>query len=249
MHDGLVELTWKSGHISGSSAAYVEELYEEFLMDPLLISEQWREYFESLSAPNRDDHSDVSHAQIKKHFKALGKASRYARVPSNEGIVNSEHETKQVEVLLLISSYRVRGHQKAKLDPLGLMHRERVLDLELEFYNLSPVDYSTIFQTGSLFISKGKASLEEIIDILERIYCGSVGYEFMHIVNLEEKQWIQERIESNDGYPVFGKDVKRHLLERLSAAEGLEKHLDSKYPGSRRLMKLYNEPAHMVSRK
>ena len=234
MHDGLMGLTWKSGHISGSSAAYVEELYEEFLMDPLLISEQWREYFESLSAPNGDDHSDVSHAQIKKHFKALGKASRYARVPSNEEIVNSEHETKQVEVLLLISSYRVRGHQKAKLDPLGLMHRERVLDLELEFYNLSPVDYSTIFQTGSLFISKGKASLEEIIDILERIYCGSIGYEFMHIVNLEEKQWIQERIESNDGYPVFGKDVKRHLLERLSAAEGLEKHLDSKYPGTKR---------------
>ena len=234
MHDGLVELTWKSGHISGSSAAYVEELYEEFLTDPLLISEQWREYFESLSAPNRDDHSDVSHAQIKRHFKALGKASRYARVPSNEGIVKSEHETKQVKVLLLISSYRIRGHQKAKLDPLGLMHRERVLDLELEFYNLSPVDYSTIFQTGSLFISKGKASLEEIIDILERIYCGSVGYEFMHIVNLEEKQWIQERIESNDGYPVFGKDVKRHFLERLSAAEGLEKHLDSKYPGTKR---------------
>ena len=234
MHDGLMELMWKSGHISGSSAAYVEELYEEFLTDPLSISEQWREYFESLSASNGDDHSDVSHAQIKKRFKVLGQSSRYARVLSNEEIVNSEHESKQVEVLLLISSYRVRGHQKAKLDPLGLMHRERVLDLELEFYNLSPIDYSTIFQTGSLFISKGKASLREIIDILERIYCGSIGYEFMHIVNLEEKQWIQERIESNDGYPVFGKDVKRHLLERLSAAEGLEKHLDSKYPGTKR---------------
>ena len=200
MHDGLMELMWKSGHISGSSAAYVEELYEEFLTDPLSISEQWREYFESLSASNGDDHSDVSHAQIKKRFKVLGQSSRYARVLSNEEIVNSEHESKQVEVLLLISSYRVRGHQKAKLDPLGLMHRERVLDLELEFYNLSPIDYSTIFQTGSLFISKGKASLREIIDILERIYCGSIGYEFMHIVNLEEKQWIQERIESNDGY-------------------------------------------------
>ena len=234
MHDGLMELMWKSGHISGSSAAYVEELYEEFLTDPLSISEQWRKYFESLSASNGDDHSDVSHAQIKKYFKVLGKASRYARVLSNEEIVNSEHESKQVEVLLLISSYRVRGHQKAKLDPLGLMPRERVLDLELEFYNLSPIDYSTIFQTGSLLISKGKASLREIIDILERIYCSSIGYEFMHIVNLEEKQWIQERIESNDGYPVFSKDVKRHLLERLSAAEGLEKHLDSKYPGTKR---------------
>ena len=73
MQNGLMELMWKSGHISGSSAAYVEELYEEFLMDPLLISEQWRKYFESLSAPNGDDHSDVSHAQIKKQFKVLGK--------------------------------------------------------------------------------------------------------------------------------------------------------------------------------
>ena len=234
MHDGLMELMWKSGHISGSSAAYVEELYEEFLTDPLSISEQWREYFESLSASNGDDHPEVSHAQIKKHFKVLGKASRYARVLSNDKIVDSEHESKQVQVLLLISSYRIRGHQKAKLDPLGLMYRERVLDLELEFYNFSPIDYSTIFQTGSLFISKGKASLKEIIDILERIYCCSVGYEFMHIVNLEEKQWIQERIESNDGHPVFSIDVKRHLLERLSAAEGLEKHLDSKYPGTKR---------------
>ena len=80
----------------------------------------------------------------------------------------------------------MRGHQKANLDPLGIMHRERVLDLELEFHDLSPIDTSTIFQTGSLFISKAKAPLREIIEILENIYCSSIGYEFMHIVNLEE---------------------------------------------------------------
>ena len=107
-------------------------------------------------------------------------------------------------------------------------------DLELEFHDLSPVDFSTVFQTGSLFVSKQKATLREMVDTLERIYCGSVGYEFMHIVNLEEKQWIQQRIESNDGYPTFENEVKRHLLERLTAAEGLEKHLDSKYPGTKR---------------
>ena len=234
MQDGLMELMRKSGHISGSNAAYVEELYEEFLTDPLSISEQWRDFFKSLSAPEEEAYSDVSHSEIKKHFEALGKVSRHARVLSNEEIVNSEHESKQVEVLLLISSYRVRGHQKAKLDPLALMYRERVRDLDLEFYNLSPIDHSTIFQTGPLFISRRKASLKAIIDILEKIYCSSIGYEFMHIVNLEEKQWILERIESNDGQPAFKKDVKRHLLERLSAAEGLEKHLDSKYPGAKR---------------
>ncbi len=223
-----------TGHLSGSNAAYVEELYENFLSDAESVPEQWKEFFQSLTAANDEARPDVSHAAIENQYRALGKLSRFAPVLSNDAVVNSEHESKQVQVLQLISSYRVRGHQKADLDPLSLMYRERVPDLELEFHQLSPIDFSTVFQTGSLFISKDRAPLREIVDSLERIYCDSIGYEFMHIVNLEEKQWIQQRIESNDGYPVYENEVKRHLLERLSAAEGLEKHLDSKYPGTKR---------------
>jgi len=234
MHDSIMELMWSTGHLSGSNAAYVEELYESFLNDKESVPEEWRQFFESLPASNGNDSGDVSHSRIRKEFEALGKKSRFAPVLSNEDIVNSEHEHKQVNVMLLISSYRVRGHQKANLDPLGIMHRERVPDLELEFHDLSPLDYNTVFQTGSLFINKEKATLRELVDTLERIYCNSVGYEFMHIVNLEEKQWIQQRIESSHGFPEFPDDVKRHLLERLTAAEGLEKHLDSKYPGTKR---------------
>ncbi len=234
MQDNLMEIMWSTGHLSGSNAEYVEELYEQFLSDPDSIPKQWRDFFESLPAENGSSASEVSHAKIKKDFEALGKVSRYKQVLSNDAVINSEHERKQVQVLQLISSYRVRGHQKAKLDPLSIMYRERVPDLELEFHDLSPIDVSTVFQTGSLFISKDKAPLRDIVDTLERIYCNSIGYEFMHIVNLEEKQWIQQRIESNDGFPVFENDVKRHLLERLTAAEGLEKHLDSKYPGTKR---------------
>lgn len=234
MQDSLMDIMWSTGHLSGSNAEYVEELYENYLSDPDSIPQQWRDFFDSLPAATDDAQADVSHSEIRNDFRALGKVSRYAQVLSNDAVVNSVHESKQVQVLLLISSYRVRGHQKALLDPLGIMHRERVPDLELEFHDLSPIDSSTIFQTGSLFISKQKATLKEIVDTLERIYCNSIGYEFMHIVNLEEKQWIQQRIESHDGYPVFENDVKRHLLERLIAAEGLEKHLDSKYPGTKR---------------
>ncbi len=234
MHDSLMEAMWSTGHLSGANAEYVEELYERFLTDPDSVPTEWKQFFESLPSENGNGQRDVSHAEIRKDFKALAKVSRYAQVFSNEDIVDSEHEHKQVDVLQLISSYRVRGHQKALLDPLGLMYRERVPDLELEFHELSPIDLSTVFQTGSLFISKDKAPLREIVEILERIYCSSVGYEFMHIVNLEEKQWIQQRIESNDGHPVYENDVKKHLLERLTAAEGLEKHLDSKYPGTKR---------------
>ena len=234
MHDNLMEIMWSTGHLSGSNAEYVEGLYEQYLSEPSSIPQQWRDFFQSLPAANGSNAQEVSHAEIKKDFEALGKVSRYKQVLSNDAVVNSEHESKQVQVLQLISSYRVRGHQKARLDPLSLMHRERVPDLQLEFHDLSPIDSSTIFQTGSLFINKNKTPLRDIVETLERIYCGSIGYEFMHIVNLEEKQWIQQRIESNDGYLVFEKDVKQHLLERLTAAEGLEKHLDSKYPGTKR---------------
>ena len=235
MQENVMELMWSTGHLSGSNAEYVEELYESFLSDPDSVPEQWRSFFESLPSPDgRGATQDASHADIKRDFKTLSKVSRYAPVLSNEAVINSEHESKQVHVLQLISSYRVRGHQKANLDPLGIMHRERVPDLELEFHDLSQIDSSTVFQTGSLFISKETAPLRDILDTLERIYCSSVGYEYMHIVNLEEKQWIQQRIEGNDGYPTFENEVKRHLLERLTAAEGLEKHLDSKYPGTKR---------------
>ena len=231
MQDNFMERMLKTGHLSGSNAAYVEELYEQFLSDKLSVPEEWQIFFESLSDSTT---SDISHAAIKRDFVNLGKVSRYKQILNNDAVVNSEHESKQVQVLQLISSYRVRGHQKANLDPLGIMHRERVLDLELEFHDLSPIDTSTVFQTGSLFISKAKAPLREIIEILENIYCSSIGYEFMHIVNLEEKQWIQRQIESNDGSPIIENDVRLHLLERLTAAEGLEKHLDAKYPGTKR---------------
>ncbi|HAT28332.1 MAG TPA: 2-oxoglutarate dehydrogenase E1 component [Gammaproteobacteria bacterium] len=234
MQDSMMEVLWSSGHLSGSNASYVEDLYEDFLSDPDSTPQQWRDFFESLPAATGDTRKDISHAEIRNDFRALGKVSRYQQVLSNDAVVNSEHEGKQVQVLLLISSYRVRGHQKALLDPLSIMPRQRVPDLELEFHDLSPIDYSTIFQTGSLFISKARAQLREIVDTLERIYCNSIGYEFMHIVNLEEKQWIQQRIESKDGKPIFELDVKRHLLERLTAAEGIEKHLDAKYPGTKR---------------
>ena len=225
---------WDSGHLSGANAEYVEALYESYLEDPASVPDQWSVFFAELPAGSANGKGDVSHARIQQDFKTLGKRSRYTPLLSNDAIVNSEHESKQVQVMQLISSYRVRGHQKAALDPLGLMHRERVADLELEFHGLGPLDSSTVFQTGSLFISKDKAPLGEIIENLERIYCSAVGYEFMHIVNLEEKQWIEQRIESNDGISNFGADIKTHLLERLTAAEGLEKHLDSKYPGTKR---------------
>ncbi len=234
MQESIMEHMWKTGHLSGGNASYVEQIYDQFLQDPGSVPQEWRNYFESLPQISDSRESDISHLEIQKYFKELGKTSRFKPLLSDDAVVNSEHENKQVQVLHLISSYRVRGHQKARLDPLNLMRREQVPDLQLDFHGLSPVDYSTVFQTGSLFIKKDKATLRELVEVLERIYCGSIGYEFMHIVDLSEKQWIQKRIEAHLGNPDFPSEVKKHLLERLTAAEGLEKHLDSKYPGTKR---------------
>lgn len=234
MHDSIMELMWSTSHLSGGNAEYVEQLYDQYLEDPQQVSDEWRQHFDNL--PRIDDHNgeDVSHRQIVEYFRRLGKNSRFMPVLSDDVVIASEHENKQVQVLHLISSYRVRGHQKAALDPLSLMHREQVPDLSLDFHGLSQADFSTVFQTGSLNINRDTASLREIVDSLEKIYCGSIGYEFMHIVDLAQKQWLQKRIEPKLGEPGFTAEVKRHLLERLSAAEGLEKHLDSKYPGTKR---------------
>ncbi|MDT8428843.1 MAG: 2-oxoglutarate dehydrogenase E1 component [Pseudomonadales bacterium] len=234
MHDSIMQLMWSTGHLSGGNAPYVEGLYDQFLKNPDHVPEEWRKFFESLPGNSKGSKVEIPHSEVQDYFRKISKNSRFMPVLSDDVVVNSEHENKQVQVLHLISSYRVRGHQKARLDPLNLMHREQVPDLELDFHGLSPVDYSTVFQTGSLFINRDTAPLGDIIEILEKIYCSSIGYEFMHIVNLTEKQWIQKRIESKGGNPDFPDEVKKHLLERLSAAEGLEKHLDSKYPGTKR---------------
>ena len=233
MQQSVMEKLWSTGHLSGSNAEYVDGLYESFLSNPASVPDEWRDFFSSLP-PGNGGVIEISHSRIRDDFRKLGKVSRYTQVLSNDAVVNSEHEQKQVQVLELISSYRERGHQKASLDPLGLMPRVRVPDLEIEFHDLSPIDYSTIFQTGTLFISNPRDHLRNLIDTLERIYCGSIGYEYMHIVNLAEKQWIQQVIECHDGYLQFSNEEKKHLLERLTAAEGLEKHLDGKYPGTKR---------------
>ncbi len=237
MQDSIMEHFWSSSHISGGNAAYVEELYDTYLHNPNAVSEEWRNYFDQLPRISGVLTQDTPHSVIRAQFEQLGKSRARTLVAASaagSGSVSAEHERKQVKVLQLISSYRFRGHQKAQLDPLGLMTREPVPDLELSFHGLTNADLDTQFNTGNLFIGKEEASLREIIEALEKTYCGHVGAEIMHITPLAEKQWLQQRLESVRSNPEFSKEQKLALLERLTAAEGLERHLDSKYPGTKR---------------
>lgn len=232
MQDSSMYRQWQSSHIGGSNAAYVDELYESYLTDPNSVPEDWRAYFEKLPS-NGAVESDVPHSAVREYF--LLEAKNKSRVQKvGAGAVSSEHERRQVRVLHLIAAYRNRGHQVAKLDPLGLMEREAVSDLELAHHGLSKADMDTVFQTGNLFIGKPEATLREIMDCLKGTYCSTVGCEYMHIVNTAEKRWLQQRLEGVRSHPQYGADIKSHILERLTAAEGLEKYLGSRYPGTKR---------------
>jgi 2-oxoglutarate dehydrogenase E1 component len=236
MQQSTMELLWRSSHIAGGNATYVEDLYESYLMDPNSVPEQWRGYFDTL--PRVDSEftqlQDVPHSTIREHFAQISKMRVRTEATVQHDSQATEYERKQVRVVQLISAYRQRGHQKAELDPLGIAEREHVPDLELGFHHLSEADFDTVFQTGSLHIGKADATLGEIVDAVERTYCKSIGAEFMHIVDTEERHWVMTRMESVRSAPDFGDKIRTTLLKRLIKAEGLEKSLGSKYPGTKR---------------
>lgn len=232
MQDSIMEQYWRTSHISGGNAAYVEELYDTYLHNPNAVPEEWRNYFDQLPRVNGVLTQDTPHSVVRAQFEQLGKTR--VRTVAADGGATSEHGQKQIKVLQLISSYRFRGHQHAKLDPLGIMQRDKVPDLDLGFHGLTNADLDTVFSTGSLFIGKEEAPLRDIVAALESTYCGNIGAEIMHITPLAEKQWLQQRLESVRSKPAFTTEQRLALLERLTAAEGLERHLDSKYPGTKR---------------
>ena len=232
MQESVMQRMWNSAHLSGGNAAYVEELYELYLHDPNAVPEEWRTYFQTLPADDSTA-TDVSHSTVRDHFVLLAKNQRRAQ-PVSAGSVSSEHEKKQVEVLRLIQAFRMRGHQGAQLDPLGLWKRTAPADLSINHYGLTNADLDTTFRAGDLFIGKEEASLREIVEALQKTYCRTIGAEFTHIVDSTQRNWFMQRLESVRGRPAYSADIQSHLLERVTAAEGLEKYLGTKYPGTKR---------------
>ncbi|HSP57687.1 MAG TPA: 2-oxoglutarate dehydrogenase E1 component [Halomonas sp.] len=232
MQQGIMELMWRSSHVSGGNAHYVEALFDQYLEDPDAVPEEWRHYFDQLPRPEGSPSHDVPLAPIRDEFYQLGRQRRSAQAATAS--VDSGENKKQVRVLQLINAYRFRGHQKADIDPLGLRSPTPVPDLDLSFHQLSKADLDSEFQTGSFFMGLDKAPLKEIVEALHQTYCRSIGCEIMHIVDTEEKRWLQQRFESVRSAPKYSDDVRKHVLERLTAAEGLETYLASKYPGTKR---------------
>ena len=224
---------WRSSPLAGGNAAYLEQLYEQFLHDPDSVPQAWRQYFENL--PRVDGVTqDIPHSIIREEFRKRARQLRsLARPRAEQAAVTADQAHKQVKVLQLINAYRYRGHQAAKLDPLGLREVPMLPDLELETVGLSESDLDTVFETGSL-VGPKQATLREIIAHLQATYVGTTGAEYMHITDTQEKRWIQSSLESMHGVPDYPPEVRVNLLKRLTAAQGLEHYLHTKYVGQKR---------------
>lgn len=213
------------------NAAFIEGLYESFLADPASVTPEWRAYFEALVSGG--ERPDSPHGPtIARMLEIAARSPSATAVQANVGVPD---DGKQVAVLQLINSYRFMGHRQARLDPLSQHTRPQVPELDPRFHGLGAEDMQRRFYIGSLQgLDVQQVPLQQIIDIVSGTYCGTIGAEYMHIVETAQKRWIQQRLEPILGRPRFSSDKKRWLLDRLVAAGALEEYLHRKYVGQKR---------------
>jgi len=224
-----------NSYLFGGNAPYVEEMYEAYLDNPGSVPDNWRDYFDALQNVPAVDGSasrDVAHAPVVESFAQRAKANAFGNKASGADLAVAR---KQVHVQSLIAAYRFLGSRWADLDPLKRQERPKIPELEPAFYDLTEADMDITFSATNTYFSKAdQMTLREIVQALRETYCGSIGAEYMHITDPAEKRWWQQRLESIRSKPTFSAEEKTNILERLTAAEGLERYLHTKYVGQKR---------------
>ena len=247
----------RSSFLYGGNAAYIEQLQARYEKDPGSVDAEWQAFFQSLKddkaavvknaegaswqKPNwplrpNDELTASLDGQWPDTERRLG--DKIKKQAQSTGVDLSASDVQQaardsIHALMLIRAYRIRGHFHAKLDPLGIQEEPNEAELDPKSYGFSEADMDRkIFLDKVLGLEF--ASMREIVGILRRTYCQTLGVEFMHISNAEQKAWIQERIEGKDKEIAFTREGKRAILNKLVEAEGFEKFLDVKYTGTKR---------------
>jgi len=219
-----LEELYKSSHLYGNNASYLEAFYEDWLEDENSVPRQWAEAFSGML---NGGGPESGHLEIQEKFRQLGRMPRTALADSQW----ADH--KEAAVLKLITAYRLRGHENAKLNPLGEAHHTPVPDFDLSFQGLDDSDLDREFDSGSL-VAPDRMTLREIIELCEKVYCGSIGVEYLHISDTTKRAWLQQRLEGSKGVHGVNPEERLRILHMLTAAEGLEKYLHTRYVGQKR---------------
>ena len=221
-------------YLFGGNAPYVEEMYENYLANPGSVLDTWREYFDALqhvAAADGTDAKDVPHLPVVNAFAERAKSGQTRVVVASADL---EMGRKRTAVQQLISAYRNVGARWADLDPLKRAERDKIPELDPSFYGFSDADQEVVFNISNTFFGSETMSLRELMNALRETYCGTIGAEFMYATDQNQKRWWQQKLESIRSKPSLTKEKKLHILDRLSAAEGLERFLHTKYVGQKR---------------
>jgi len=230
----MIQSSRGSSYLFGGNAPYVEELYESYLLDPTSVADHWRDYFDNVNqVPAVDGSSgpDIAHAPIVASFAERAKLGPIRAVSDS---ADSEMGRKRVAVQQLIAAYRNVGNRWANLDPLKRTERPDIPELNPAFYGFTDADMDIVFNTSNTYFGKNNMSLRDLLQALRETYCGTIGAEYMYIADQPIKKWWQEKLESIRSSPTFNIEEKRQILDRVTAAEGLERYLSAKYVGQKR---------------
>ncbi len=223
-----------NSYLFGGNAPYVEELYESYLHDPASVADHWRDYFDNVKqvpAVDGSSRTDIAHGPIVASFAERAKQGPIRTISDS---ADSEMGRKRVAVQQLIAAYRNVGNRWANTDPLKRTERQDIPELDPAFYGFTDGDMDIIFNTSNTFFGKNEMSLRDLLQALRETYCGTIGAEYMFIADQKIKKWWQEKLESIRSRPAFNVDKKRQILDRVTAAEGLERYLQAKYVGQKR---------------
>jgi 2-oxoglutarate dehydrogenase E1 component len=222
---GIMKEWESSSSLFGANAPFIEGLYETWLGNPDAVPAEWAGYFAEL----RGDAKDVPHAPVVASFVELGKSRRV-----QGAMIDATTMAKQVLVLRMISKFRTLGFYHADLDPLKRHEPPYIADLDLRTYGFSEADLDTEFDVGSLRAGPARMRLRDIVSMLRETYTRTLGLEYMYISDSQTRRFLQERVEPTRARPSFTPAERRHVLERLTAAETLERYLHTKYVGQKR---------------
>jgi 2-oxoglutarate dehydrogenase E1 component len=209
----------------GGNAPFIEEQYERYLADPAAVPPDWRAYFDSL----RGGVADVAHAPVIESFIRLAKNRKVAGA-----MVDASTMHKQVLVLQMIGKFRTLGMFHADLDPLQRHERRYIADLDLATYGFTRADFDSEFDVGSFKAGPDRMRLRDLVAALKETYCRTLGAEYMYISDTTTKRFLQQRLEPIRSKPTYTAEQQRHILERLTAAETLERYLHTRYVGQKR---------------
>ena len=229
-----MQQSYSNSYLFGGNAPYVEELYEAYLLNPGSVPDNWRAYFDAMQhvpAVDGSDRPDVPHANVVASFAERAKQGPIRTVSASADV---EMGRKRVAVTQLIAAYRFLGTQWANLDPLQRQERPSLPELELSFYGFTDADLGVVFNISNTYFGPETASLRDIAQALRDTYCRSIGAEFQYMTDPAQKRWMQERLESCRSSATFTPDQKKHILDRVTAAEGLERYLHTRYVGQKR---------------